>query len=127
MTSLIDLLAATLRNATPLVYGTVGETYAERGGVLNLGIEGTMYAGAFAGFAAAFVTGSPLLGLVAAIAAGLLSGAVMGLLTVTFGANQHVSGIGLTIGLIGASEVANRVIFRGGEVQRIEDRERKRL
>jgi len=79
MTFLIDLLAATLRNATPLVYGTVGETYAERGGVLNLGIEGTMYAGAFAGFAVAFVTGSPLLGLVAAIAAGLLSGAVMGL------------------------------------------------
>ena len=120
MTFLIDLLAATLRNATPLVYGTVGETYAERGGVLNLGIEGTMYAGAFVGFAAAFVTGSPLLGLVAAIAAGLLSGAVMGLLTVTFGANQHVSGIGLTIGLIGASEFANRLIFRGGELQRID-------
>jgi len=120
MTFLIDLLAATLRNATPLVYGTVGETYAERGGVLNLGIEGTMYAGAFAGFAVAFVTGSPLLGLVAAIAAGLLSGAVMGLLTVTFGANQHVSGIGLTIGLIGASEFANRLIFRGGELQRID-------
>ena len=120
MTFLIDLLAATLRNATPLVYGTVGETYAERGGVLNLGIEGTMYAGAFAGFAAAFVTGSPLVGLVAAIAVGLLSGAVMGLLTVTFGANQHVSGIGLTIGLIGASEFANRLIFRGGELQRID-------
>ncbi|HEY4767567.1 MAG TPA: ABC transporter permease [Candidatus Limnocylindria bacterium] len=120
MTFLIDLLAATLRNATPLVYGTVGETYAERGGVLNLGIEGTMYAGAFVGFAAAFVTGSPLLGLVAAIAAGLLSGAVMGILTVTFGANQHVSGIGLTIGLIGASEFANRLIFRGGELQRID-------
>ena len=59
MTFLVDLLAATLRNATPLVYGTVGETYAERSGVLNLGIEGTMYAGAFAGFATAFATGSP--------------------------------------------------------------------
>ncbi len=42
-------LAATLRTSTPLVYGTIGETYAERAGVLNLGIEGTMYAGAFAG------------------------------------------------------------------------------
>ena len=67
MTFLVDLLAATLRNATPLVYGTVGETYAERSGVLNLGIEGTMYAGAFAGFATAWATGSPLLGLLAAI------------------------------------------------------------
>ena len=120
MSFLIDLLAASLRNATPLVYGTVGETYAERSGVLNLGIEGTMYAGAFAGFATAWATGSPLIGLLAAIIVGVLSGALMALMTVTFGANQHVSGIGLTIGLIGLSEFVNRLIFQGGELQRIE-------
>jgi len=120
MTWLVDLLAATLRNATPLVYGTVGETYAERSGVLNLGIEGTMYAGAFAGFAIAYATGSTLIGLLAAIGVGLLAGAIMSLLTVTLGANQHVSGIGLTIGLIGLSEFTNRLIFQGGELQRIE-------
>ncbi|HEX7171742.1 MAG TPA: ABC transporter permease [Candidatus Limnocylindria bacterium] len=120
MTFLVDLLAATLRNATPLVYGTVGETYAERSGVLNLGIEGTMYAGAFTGFAVAWGTGSPLIGLFAAIVVGILAGAVMALMTVTFGANQHVSGIGLTIGLIGVSEFANRLIFQGGELQRIQ-------
>jgi ABC-type uncharacterized transport system permease subunit len=120
VTFLVDLLAATLRNATPLVYGTVGETYAERSGVLNLGIEGTMYAGAFSGFAVAWATGSPLLGLLAAIGVGILAGAVMALMTVTFGANQHVSGIGLTIGLIGLSEFANRLIFQGGELQRIQ-------
>ncbi len=120
MSFLVDLLAATLRNATPLVYGTVGETYAERSGVLNLGIEGTMYAGAFAGFATAWATGSPLLGLGAAIVVGIAAGAVMALMTVTFGANQHVSGIGLTIGLIGLSEFTNRLIFAGGELQRIQ-------
>lgn len=120
MIFLVDLLAATLRNATPLVFGTIGETYAERSGVLNLGIEGTMYAGAFAGFATAYATGSPLMGLAAAAVIGVLSGAIMALLTVTFGANQHVSGIGLTIGLIGLSEFANRLIFGGGELQRIE-------
>jgi general nucleoside transport system permease protein len=120
MSFIIDLLAATLRNATPLVYGTVGETYAERSGVLNLGIEGTMYAGAFAGFATAWATGSPLLGLLAAIAVGIGAGSVMALMTVTFGANQHVSGIGLTIGLVGFSEFVNRLIFQGGELQRIE-------
>ena len=119
-TFVFDLLAATLRNATPLVYGTVGETYSERSGVLNLGIEGTMYLGAFAGFAVAFTTGSPLLGLLAALVVGVLAGAVMGLLTVTLGANQHVSGIGLTIGLIGISEFANRLLFQGGELRRIE-------
>jgi len=117
---LVDLLAATLRNATPLVYGAVGETYAERSGVLNLGIEGTMYAGAFTGFAVAYSTGSLLLGLAAAIVVGVLAGALMALLTVTLGANQHVSGIGLTILLIGLSEFTNRLIFGGTEVQRID-------
>ena len=102
------------------MYGTVGETYTERSGVLNLGIEGTMYAGAFTGFAAAWATGSPLIGLIAAIAVGVAAGAVMALMTVTFGANQHVSGIGLTIGLIGLSEFANRQIFQGGDLQRIQ-------
>jgi len=116
---LVDLLAATLRNATPLVYGTVGETYTERAGVLNLGIEGTMYAGAFFGFGVAFATGSPLLGLGAAVLVGLLAGGIMALLTVTLGANQHVSGIGLTIGLIGASEFVNRLVFTGQEAKRI--------
>ena len=120
MTFFVDLLAATLRNATPLVYGAVGETYAERSGVLNLGIEGTMYAGAFSGFAVAYSTGSLLLGLVAAIVVGLLAGGLMAVLTVTLGANQHVSGIGLTILLIGLSEFSNRLMFGGTELQRID-------
>jgi simple sugar transport system permease protein len=120
MNFLADILAATFRNATPLVYGTVGETYSERAGVLNLGIEGTMYAGAFFGFAVAFQTGEVLLGLLAAIAVGIIAGAIMGLLTVSLGANQHVSGLGLTIGLIGLSEFGNRLIFSGDTLARIE-------
>ena len=124
MTFLLDLVAATLRNATPLVYGTVGETLTERSGVLNLGIEGTMYAGAFAGFAVAFATGDPLLGLGAAILVGLAAGAVMAFLTVTLGANQHVSGLGLTIVLIGLAELGNRLLLTGSEVQRITPMER---
>jgi simple sugar transport system permease protein len=115
-----DILAATFRTATPLVYGTVGETYTERAGILNLGIEGTMYAGAFFGFAAAFYTGDPWLGLLGAIVVGLIAGALMALLTVTFGANQHVSGLGLTIVLIGVSEFANRLLFTGSSLARIE-------
>jgi ABC-type uncharacterized transport system permease subunit len=70
VTFLVDLLAATLRNATALVFGTVGETIVERAGILFLGIEGTMYAGAFSGFAVAAATGSPLLGLLAAVVVG---------------------------------------------------------
>lgn len=115
MSFLSDVLAATLRNSTPLVYGTVGETYCERAGILNLGIEGTMYASAFFGFLVAFSTGSLLLGLAAAVAIGILAGAMMGLLTVTFGTNQHVAGLGLTLFLIGTAEFANRLRFGGDQ------------
>ncbi|MDQ3493856.1 MAG: ABC transporter permease [Chloroflexota bacterium] len=111
----LDILTATIRNATPLTLGTIGETYSERSGVLNLGIEGTMYAGAFFGFATAFWTGSLEMGLLADVAVGLLSGALMALLTVTLGANQHVSGLGLTLFLIGVSEFTNRLAFGGGQ------------
>ncbi len=120
MTFLADIFAATFRNATPLVYGTVGETYTERAGILNLGIEGTMYAGAFFGFAVAYHTGNPWLGLLGAIVVGLFAGALMALLTVTLGANQHVSGLGLTIVLIGLSEFSNRLMFSGGTLASIE-------
>ena len=120
MTFFADIIAATFRNATPLVYGTVGETYTERAGILNLGIEGTMYAGAFFGFATAYHTGDPWIGLLGAIVVGLIAGALMGLMTVTFGANQHVSGLGLTIVLIGVSEFANRLIFTDTTLARIE-------
>jgi len=112
-----DVIAATFRNATPLVYGTVGETYCERAGILNLGIEGTMYAGAFFGFLAAQSSGSLLVGLVAAIAVGLGAGALMGVLTVTFGANQHVAGLGTTLFLSGAADFVNRLQYRGSQQQ----------
>jgi simple sugar transport system permease protein len=121
VTFLLDLLTATLRNATPLVYGTVGETYSERAGILNLGIEGTMYAGAFFGFAVALSSGSKEAGLLAAILVGAAAGALMGLLTVTLGTNQHVAGIGLTLGLVGLSEYVNRLFYGSAEgLSRIE-------
>jgi general nucleoside transport system permease protein len=107
----LDVLAATFRNATPLVYASVGDTVVQRAGMLNLGIEGMMFAGAFAGFAAAYATGSLLLGLVAAIAVGIAAAAVLGLLIVTLGTSQHVAGIGMTLLLVSACEFANRLAF----------------
>lgn len=117
MSFVSDVAAATLRNATPLVYGTVGETYCERAGILNLGIEGTMYAGAFFGFLAAQTSGSLIVGLLAAIGCGIGAGALMGLLTVTFGTNQHVAGLGTTLFLIGAADFVNRLQFQGSQEQ----------
>lgn len=105
------LLAATLRIATPLLFGTMGELFCERSGILNLGIEGTMLIGAFSGFAAANLSGSLWVGLLAAIAAGSLSGLLMGLLTVRLGLNQHVSGLGLTLFLTGLAYFSFRLLF----------------
>ncbi|MDC5696551.1 ABC transporter permease [Intrasporangium calvum] len=114
--NVVALIAATLVTATPLLYATIGEIITERSGILNLGIEGTMYAGAFGGFIVTANTGSPLLGLLAAVVTGMLAGGLMGLLTVTLGVNQHVAGIGTTLLLIGASEFSNRLLFGGGSL-----------
>ena len=114
---IVGLLAATLRVATPLVFGTMGELFCERAGILNLGIEGTMFIGSFVGFAVASSTGSLWLGLLAAIIAGVLSGLLMGLLTVTMGVNQHVSGLGLTLLLTGLSLFGFRLVFGTNRVQ----------
>lgn len=108
---LVGLLAATLRVATPLIFGTMGELLSERAGILNLGIEGTMFLGAFVGFTVAFSSNSLWLGLLAALISGVLAGLLMGLLTVTLGLNQHVSGLGLTLFLTGISLFAYRLIF----------------
>ena len=65
----VGFFAAVIRIATPLILATIGELYAERSGVLNLGIEGTMLLGAMIGFSAAFFTGSLWLGVAAAMLA----------------------------------------------------------
>ncbi|MBI4927877.1 MAG: ABC transporter permease [Anaerolineae bacterium] len=110
-TFLVGLIAATLRVATPLIYGTLGELFSERAGVLNLGIEGTMFLGAFVGFTAASLTGNLWIGFIAAIMAGILSGWLMSLLTVRLGVNQHVSGLGITLLWTGFSLFGFRLAF----------------
>lgn len=89
--------AAALRIATPLILGTLGELICERAGVLNLGIEGIMTAGALSGWLAVHL-GAPLWGGVALAAlVGMALGLVHGVLTVPLGLSQHVTGIGVTL------------------------------
>ena len=116
-TFIVGLLAATLRMATPLIFGTLGELISERAGILNLGIEGTLFLGAFVGFMVTFASGSLELGLFAAVLAGILAGLLMALLTVTLGLNQHVSGLGLTLFLTGLSLFLFRLILGERSVQ----------
>ena len=107
----VGLIAATLRVATPLLLGTLGELFSERAGILNLGIEGTMFFGAFVGFVVAGLSGSLWLGVVAAIGVGILSGILMALLSVRLGVNQHVSGLGITLLLTGLSLFGFRLVY----------------
>lgn len=115
-TFIVNLIAATLRVATPILLAATGETYAERAGVLNLGIEGTMFFGAFVGFYAADATGSLWAGLGAAVLSGMLAGLLMALLSVTLGVNQHVSGLGITLLLSGLALFGFRLQYGGRSI-----------
>jgi simple sugar transport system permease protein len=110
---LVNLIAATLRVSTPILLAAIGETYSERAGILNLGIEGIMFFGAFVGFFVADQSGSLWFGLLMAILSGILAGLLMGLLTVTLGVNQHVSGLGITLLLTGLSLYGFRLVYGG--------------
>jgi ABC-type uncharacterized transport system permease subunit len=102
---------AVLRIATPLILGTLGVLLCERAGVLNLGIEGIMVAGAFSGWLAVYNG----MGLWSGVAVAALVGAAFGLLhallTVTLSLSQHVSGLGLTLFATSLASYAYRVSF----------------
>ncbi len=92
----VNIIAAGLFSGTPLLIATIGELLTERSGVLNLGVEGMMLVGALTGFVVSFTTGSPWLGLAAAmIAAGMLS-LLHGLVAISLRGDQVVSGLALT-------------------------------
>ncbi|MDB0064968.1 ABC transporter permease [Oceanospirillaceae bacterium] len=97
--------------STPLLLAAIGELVVERSGVLNLGIEGMMVMGAVTGFAASYVTGSPWLGVLAAVLAGVATSMLFGLLTQILMTNQVATGLAITLlglglsGLIGSGFV----------------------
>jgi hypothetical protein len=113
------LLASTLRLATPLALAAMGELVAERAGVLNVGIEGMMIAGALASFAVGVATGSPVLAILAAIGAGVALAALFALFVLHRGADPIVSGTALNVLALGGSGVAFRVLQpAGGALER---------
>ncbi|MGB3179265.1 MAG: ABC transporter permease [Albidovulum sp.] len=89
--------AAVIRIASPLIFATLGELICERAGVLNLGIEGIMVIGAFAGWMAVYLGAGLWAGVCVAMLAGMLFGALHATLTVPFGLSQHVVGLGITL------------------------------
>lgn len=117
MSELFDLVlseafwVATLRIATPLLLGTLGVLLCERAGVLNLGIEGIMVAGAFAGWLAVYQGANLWTGVLVAGAVGAAFGVLHGILTVSLALSQHVSGLGITLFATSLSYYAYRVSF----------------
>ncbi|TYC53838.1 ABC transporter permease [Rhodobacterales bacterium] len=97
------VLLTVITAATPLLIAAIGELVVERSGVLNLGVEGMMIMGAVVGFAAANMTGSGTLGILAAILAGIAMAALFGFLVLILVANQVATGLALTILGIGFS------------------------
>ena len=97
MDALTALLAAAVSAGTPLLYAALGEILCERSGVLNLGVEGMMLAGAVCGFLAAVETKSPVAGAAAAMLAGGALAAVHAFMTVTLRVNQIISGLALAL------------------------------
>jgi simple sugar transport system permease protein len=107
---LVSFLTSAVRVATPLLLAALGETLAERGGVINLGIEGAMLAGALAA-AIGTTAGGPWAGTLAAAATGAMLSLGFGLIAVGAGANQIISGTAITLGAVGATGAIYREVY----------------
>jgi general nucleoside transport system permease protein len=99
------ILAAGVASGTILLFAAVGEIFAERSGVLNLGVEGMMLMGAVSGFSVATASGNPWLGLVVAMMAGGLMSLLHGVVTIHLRADQVISGLALTFLGTGLAQV----------------------
>jgi simple sugar transport system permease protein len=103
MTALEAVILTIITASTPLLLAALGELIAERSGVLNLGVEGMMVMGAVCGFGAAFVTGQPYVGVLAAVGAGMATSLLFAFVTLTLVANQVATGLALTLFGLGLS------------------------
>ncbi len=103
-----NILWVGFRSATPLLLASLGEIYAERSGILNLGVEGMMIMGAVSAFITALSTGNPWLGVAVATVVGILMSLIHGVISIHLRGNQVVSGLALTMFGLGLSSVIGR-------------------
>jgi general nucleoside transport system permease protein len=104
----ISTIARSLASSTPLLFGALGEVYAERAGVVNLGMEGMMALGALGAFAVTQTTGNPMLGILAGAVVGMLASLLHAFVSITLKANQSVSGLALTMFGLGLAGLLGR-------------------
>ena len=111
MEFLTVVLASAVRSGTPVLYASLGEVLSERAGVMNLGLEGIMLVGAYAGFAVTHATGNPWIGLAAAFGAGCLITVIHAFLCITMMCNQVVSGLAMVLTGYGLSALMGRKVI----------------
>lgn len=105
ITVLTGILYSGIRLATPFLYAAIGETFGQRSGVLNLGVDGVMLLAAFGSYYCVLTTGNPWLGLGVAILIGAIMGLAMGIISIKFQADQGISGIGVFLFGLGLSDL----------------------
>jgi simple sugar transport system permease protein len=108
---LAALLVATIRIAAPLLLAGLGETVAERAGVVNIGLEGTMLMGAFAAFIVAYATQSDVLGVGGGMVAGAAVTMLLGYICILRAANQVITGLVINIFALGITTFLYRAVF----------------
>ena len=124
---IVLVVDATLRVSTPLILAAFAGLFAERSGVVDIGLEGKMLGAAFAAAAAAFVTGSPWWGLLAGIGASVALAMIHAFACVTHNGNQVVSGMALNILVAGLGPVLALAWFgQGGQTPMVADAARFR-
>ena len=111
------ILAAGVATGTVLLFAAIGEIFAERAGVLNLGVEGMMLMGAVAGFSTTVSTGNPWLGVIMAMLAGGLISLLHAVVTIHFRADQVVSGLALTFLGSGLARVLGEGLSNAGNTE----------
>lgn len=105
------LIASTIRLSTPLILAALGGLYSERSGVINIALEGMMLAGAFTAAAVTVFTHSSFVGVLAAVAAGLLVAALHAVATINYRADQVVSGTAINILFLGVPALLSGALF----------------
>jgi simple sugar transport system permease protein len=110
----VAMLAIAVSRSTPLVLGALSGVMCERSGVVNIAIEGMMLAGAFVGFLVGIYTGSLLLALLGALAAGVVLAGLHAVLSIRFRVDQIISGTVINILSVGATGFFNRQLFMTG-------------
>jgi simple sugar transport system permease protein len=112
----IIILQAGVASGTVLLFATIGEIFAERSGVMNLGVEGMMLLGAMTAYSTALATGNPWIGVCAAMLAAALLSQIHAFISITLQGDQVVSGLALTFLGIGISLVLGEGLSKAGTV-----------